>query len=83
MNTLNDPLKITFNGEYKVNKPNDQTGEYIDVSIGSDLVGGINAVLAIFEIEKKLSGGKVDLNDKAWDNLINDLKSISHRALGG
>lgn len=82
MNTLNNPLKLTYNDGYKVNKPNDQSGEYIDASIGSDLVGAINAIIGVCEIEKKLNGGNVDLNDKAWQGLINELREISHRALG-
>lgn len=82
MNNLNNPLKLTFNGEYKVNKPQDQSGEYIDAAIGEELVGGLQALLAACEIERKLNGGKVNINETAWSNLLQELKEISSRALG-
>ena len=48
----------------------------------SELVAGINAFLAAAAIEKKLSNGKVDLNDKAWSGLIEQLTQIAQRAVG-
>lgn len=36
-NNISSPLKLTFNGEYKVNKPLDQSGEYVDLAFALEL----------------------------------------------
>jgi len=40
MNTCKNPLKITYNPHtgYKVNKPNDQSGEYVDKEIADKML---------------------------------------------
>lgn len=53
MNTINDPLKLTFNQsqfEYKVNKPNEQSGEYVDRQIAVDLLNELCKAHRIIQV---------------------------------
>ncbi len=38
MNTITSPLILTYRKEYKTNKYNDQSGEYVDKAIALELV---------------------------------------------
>ena len=41
MNTINNPLILTFHigrSQYVVNKPNDQSGEYIDKALAEEML---------------------------------------------
>lgn len=53
MNTINDPLKLTFNQsqfEYKVNKPEEQSGEYVDRSIALQLLDELQKANRIIQV---------------------------------
>lgn len=48
MNTCKAPLKLTWNGEmYKVNKPNDHSGEYVDKALADRLLESLVEILEI------------------------------------
>lgn len=50
MNTIQDPFKITYtNNGYKVNKPNDQSGAYVDLQIAIDLLNELKVLKSICE----------------------------------
>lgn len=37
-NTVTNPLILSYSNEYKVNKPLDQTGKYVDLEIANELL---------------------------------------------
>jgi uncharacterized protein YcgI (DUF1989 family) len=50
-NTINNPLKLSWKEQewqYKVNKPLDQSGEYVDKAIANDLVVALQKCLNEF-----------------------------------
>lgn len=43
MNTISNPLVLTYREGYKVNKPGEQSGEYVDKQVAVDLLEAILA----------------------------------------
>ena len=52
MNNITSPLKLTWKDqewEYKVNKPHDQSGEYVDKQIAVNLLSALEKLVEQFD----------------------------------
>lgn len=41
-NNITNPLNLTFDGAYKVNKPGEQSGYYVELKVANDLLEACN-----------------------------------------
>ena len=65
MNHIDNPLKLTWNREYKVNKSNIDGGEFIDKEIGvAAMCACHNALLKIKQLNNpSLAGIEIELQE--------------------
>lgn len=53
--TIKDPLILTFSGEYKVNKPNDNSGEYVSKEFAEELLDANKELVEVLKSTRKLN----------------------------
>jgi hypothetical protein len=72
-NTINDPLIVTYQGEYKCSKPEDQSGSYVDLTLAKEVTEALQDILDI---------GKRDMSNPKYDGYFRTAEEVIKKIRG-